>query len=143
MVLQDLRFRGHHLGKSPRKRDGTGHARCSCSMKTNDEAYADAINAEDPLFSHMAREIGLTEEEMEAYDWFHASERQLPYVVHCMNRRGIVDVVKLAPARIVTFQGMRYAVSWNHEWRCVAFWTYDDVVRGLAATIRKGMIQNG
>lgn len=104
---------------------------------TSGDAYADAINAQDALFAYMASEIGLTTEEVDTYDWFHASERQVPYEVHRMNRRGIVDVVKLAPARIVVFEGLRYAVSWNHERKCVAFWTYDDVVLGLADTIRK------
>lgn len=101
------------------------------------EAYADAINEEEHLRASLAEQIGLSEEERDAYDWFHASDRQLPYVVHRQNRSGVVDAIKLAPARIVTFQRLPYAVSWNHEWRCVAFWTYDDVVRGLADTIRK------
>lgn len=92
------------------------------------------------LWNHILLEIGLDAEQARTYEWFHASDRQLPYVVERAGERGrVTETFRLAPARILSFDGARYAVSWNDRARCVVYWTYEDVVRGLARSIRESL----
>lgn len=92
------------------------------------------------LRAHIAAVVGLDAEQARDYEWFHASDRQLPYVVERTDERGtVLRTFRFGPAQVLTFEGARYAASWNDEARCVVYWTYEDVVRGLARSIRESL----